>query len=364
MSVNPYVSIAFTNRNDNYGGDLENRINLFIDYYAHYAAKWPGLFEFVICDYNPPAGKTSLREAFNWDKLGDVKHVVVPNDVHKATSGPGARPILDYTGRNVAIRLGTGEFTLVLNQDIFISKSILEFIATRKLDARYFYRADRCDFKLDNCQGLPAEEFEAMAFKETFFLYRRHITHYTRNVEKDTGISVDVTPEELFTKGTYARVDERLDAKNHIVFCDGAAERYAGFKMASEAARKVVSEGRSFHEQFFLHTNAGGDFILAPRTAFAAIHGMPETSHFYMHLDSYVLVQLFAAGYRQALFIQPHRVYHADHDRSGRLDFIEPMTYADHEEEFSKMLRGERSYQFNDDDWGLAAHNLPQWKAA
>ena len=46
----PYVSVAFVNRNDNYGGDLAARIEKFIGYYSDYARRWPGLFEFVICD--------------------------------------------------------------------------------------------------------------------------------------------------------------------------------------------------------------------------------------------------------------------------------------------------------------------------
>ena len=47
----PYVSVAFVNRNDNYGGDLAARIEKFIGYYSDYARRWPGLFEFVICDW-------------------------------------------------------------------------------------------------------------------------------------------------------------------------------------------------------------------------------------------------------------------------------------------------------------------------
>ena len=39
----PYVSIAFTNRNDGYGGELELRVAKFIDYYAHYVERWPGV---------------------------------------------------------------------------------------------------------------------------------------------------------------------------------------------------------------------------------------------------------------------------------------------------------------------------------
>ncbi|MBI3418542.1 MAG: hypothetical protein HY053_00200 [Proteobacteria bacterium] len=357
----PYVSIAFTNRNDNYGGDLDNRIRKFIEYYAYFSKLWPGLFEFVICDYNPPPDKPKLPEAFAWKELGHVKHVEVPPEVHAATGGPKARKMLDYTGRNVAARHGSGEYTLVLNQDIFVSRSILQFIAARKLQPGYFYRADRCDFNFDPCRQVPPEKFEEVALANTFVVHRRHVLYAGTGDPAELEISRNVTPENIDRRGTYARVDERVDDKDHIVYGDGAAWRLAALRHVSQrnAPPSTALHATEFYQHFFLHTNAGGDFILAPRQAFFDIHGMPETSVFYMHLDSYALVQLFAAGYVQALFIQPHRVYHADHDRSGRLDFKEGMSFTEHETEFSKILRGERDYRVNDADWGMEKFNLP-----
>lgn len=359
----PYVSIAFTNRNDNYGGDLDNRINKFIEYYGYFSRLWPGLFEFVICDYNPPSDKPKLPAAFPWKNLGRVKHVEVPPEAHQATGGPKARKMLDYTGRNVAARHGSGEYTLVLNQDIFISRSILEFIAARKLRPQFFYRADRCDFNFDPCRPLPPEEFEAVALANSFVVHRRHVLYHEGGNPFDINISPEVTPATLNRRGTSARVDERVDEENHIAYGEGAAHKLAILRRMQQGKAPPSAAYRPslLYQQFFLHTNAGGDFILAPRQAFFEIQGMPETSVFYMHLDSYALVQLLVAGYAQALFMQPHRVYHADHDRSGRSDFKEGITFPEHEAEFSKILRGERSYQINGPDWGLDKFNLPVW---
>lgn len=118
----------------------------------------------------------------------------------------------------------------------------------------------------------------------------------------------------------------------------------------------------AYHRRFYLHTNASGDFILAPRKAFDDVHGMVETTDFYMHLDTYAIVQLFAAGYGQRIFAQPHCVYHADHDRSGRADFEESISWPEHEAALSAMLRGERPYQVNGARWGLADDRLPEWR--
>jgi hypothetical protein len=365
----PYVSFAFVNRNDGYGGDLEQRIAKFIDYYAHYARKWPGLFEFVICDWNPPAERPRLRDAFRWQDLGDVLHVEVPHEVHLGISGPQGRKMQDYIGRNVAIRQGRGEFSLVLNQDIFVSDSILQLIARRALSDRHFYRADRCDFDFEPCRNTPAAEFEQAALDTVFAVHRRHGSN-------GQPISVQVGKEGLRTAGSQAEPGDRIEAATGVMLCRAATRAIAADRrwdarwQRSPWSRPLLRWWRkaylldTYHRKFYLHTNASGDFILAPRKAFDDIQGMNETTQFYMHLDGYAIVQLFSAGYEQAIFAQPHRVYHADHDRSARAGFQETISWAEHEAVLSAIARGERPYRLNGADWGLAGRNLPAWRVA
>jgi hypothetical protein len=116
----------------------------------------------------------------------------------------------------------------------------------------------------------------------------------------------------------------------------------------------AIAATEKLHWEFHLHTNAAGDFLLAPRTAFSKMHGLYESLEVYMHTDSYAVIQLFAAGYEQAILAAPHRVYHADHDRSARAGFNEAMTWQEHEAVLSAILRGERSYRLNGPSWGLA----------
>jgi hypothetical protein len=367
MTARPYVSFAFVNRNDGYGGDLEQRIAKFIEYYAVYARRWPGLFEFVICDWNPPAERPRLRDAFRWQDLGDVLHVEVPPEVHLRISGPQGRKMQDYIGRNVAIRRGRGEFSLVLNQDIFVSDSILQLIAGRALSRRHFYRADRCDFDFGPCRDMPGESFERAALDAVFMVHRRHRT------DADP-ISVATGKAGLAAAGSTPDEGDRIDARNGVLLCRGGTHRrrrdrwlrvaWTLLPFARRAFRRWPDE--YFHDgylyRFRLHTNASGDFILAPRRAFDAIHGMNETTAFYMHLDGYAIVQLFAAGYEQAVLAQPHRIYHADHDRSARAGFRESMSWAQHEAVLSAILRGERDFRLNGASWGLRDEALPEWR--
>jgi len=367
LSLPPYVTVAFVNRNDGYGGDLEARIEKFIGYYARYAERVPGLLEFVICDWNPPSDRPKLRDAFPWQKLRDVLHVEVPEDVHARVAGQRGRKMLDYIGRNVAIRRGRGEFSLVINQDIFISETIMQFIARRDLDQRAFYRADRCDFNFEKCRDEPPETFEQAALQNVFLLNRRHSS-------TNAPISIPVDPTTINQSGSAPELGDWFDETEWVIHCHRASLQRRRDQVAEffwqwfprthrrlRGWRAPFLEG-TYYRDFLLHTNAAGDFLLAPRRAFEQIHGMWETTEIYLHLDSYAVAQLFAAGYEQVIFRQPHRVFHADHDRSARLGFAEGMTWDEHEAKLSDIVRGTASFRLNGPDWGLGRERLPSWR--
>jgi GT2 family glycosyltransferase len=356
--------VVFVNRNDGYGGDLEERIAKFIDYYAPYARQWPGLFEFVVVDWNPPAERPHLADAFNWQSLGDVTHVEVPPDIHSQVAGARGRHMLDYFGRNVAIRHSRGEFSLILNQDIFACDSILQLIAARALSSDSFYRADRCDFDFEPCRHVAPEGFEAAAAKATFCIHRRHQSD-------DRPISLEISPQDAVANGSSPEPGDVIDTKLGLIRCDAAEteRRRAAWRAIQwrwafwrrKRLRELFPEDRTekFYRRFFLHTNASGDFLLAPLEAFRKINGFLETTEVYLHTDTYAVVQLFAAGYRQVIFAQPHRVFHADHDRSARTGFQEAMNWINHEHVLSAIIRREKPYRLNADNWGLADHVLP-----
>jgi len=360
----PYVSIAFTNRNDGYGGELELRVAKFIDYYAHYVERWPELFEFVICDWNPPPDRPKLAEAFEWEKLKNVLHVEVPPEVHSQVAGTQGRQMLDYIGRNVSLRRSSGFFSLIVNQDIYISQSILELLAARQLSPRFFYRADRCDFDFSPYHHIEAAAFERAAMSSIFCVHRRH-----RLDTKE--LSVPASVQTVNALGSRPEPCDQMDHAQGLILCDVFGARLTCDRERARRWPEIIEPdeesvawhqrymSHTYHRGFLLHTNASGDFILAPRQAFFEIHGMPETTQFYFHLDTYAVVQLFAAGYDQAIFAQPHRIYHADHDRSGREDYRETISWEEHEAQLSRILRNERSYRFNDKDWGLGAYELP-----
>ena len=231
----------------------------------------------------------------------------------------------------------------------------------------FFYRADRCDFDFEPCRNLTAELFEEAAADAVFAVHRRHRSD-------DLPISVKASGTEVLALGSGLEPGDRVDDARGLILCDAAERlrerdaRRARWWREHAWSRPLLRRWHAayaadaYQRGFFLHTNASGDFILAPRRAFDEVRGMCESTAFYMHLDAYAIVQLFAAGYRQAVFAQPHRVYHADHDRSARADFKEGITWVQHEAALSAILRREQSYRMNGEGWGLGADTRPEWR--
>lgn len=341
-NVTPYLSIAFANRNDQYTTDQSDRINAFIQYYVFLETIYPDLFEFVVCDWNPPSDKQSLKDAYPWELLKRVKHLVVSPELHHKLCPDQSRPILDYVARNACIRRASAPFILITNQDIFPSLSIFEHLAKRNLSKKYFYRADRCDFDLDYSREIDWIHFEDEA--------KAHVREkHIRPLSSLTAMSFPVNPKtfnKVYTQRTLLEIK-----KNKMI--------YSGFYSLLRKLDSLLPLNKlPSYKDYFLHTNASGDFLIASQEAFHKIHGSIETNTFYMHLDSYLCVQLFAAGYRQAIFTYPHTVYHSHHSREGREGRSESMTYHEHREVFDKICSGKQSYSFNPPTWGLADYSL------
>lgn len=336
------VSICICLRNDNYGGDQFERLKKFIEYYSFLGRKYKNFFEFIICDYNSPNAETILSLKLPWHLLSPLKVLVVEREKHERFALGKGRPILDYLGRNVAVRHASSEFVCILNQDIFISDSIARFIWEGRLNSNYFYRADRWDFPFEGMSSDKPETTESYARRTASTLHRRHD-------RKRLPIDVQVTPGEEEKIASLPLVGEAVDDYNHLFH-----GRLPSWK------NKILQRinGRVDFEFLGLHTNAGGDFIVAPRKTWEKMHGACETTEFYMHLDSYLLAQLYGAGLRQAIFAYPHQVFHADHDRSARMSFQEKVPYEVHLKRMCDIALGVSTYRLNGPDWGMINENL------
>lgn len=342
--MKPYLAVVFASRNDEYPPNQSIRIRKFIEYYAYYEERYPDLFEFIICDWNPPPDKESLKNAFPWNLLKRVSHITISPETHKRLCPDGSRPILDFTARNVCIRKATAPYILVMNQDIFLSSSIIEFLAEKKLSDRYFYRADRCDFNDDDPEFSDWGSFDSYA-------KNRALVRHTRPLCYTTNMSVPLG------KGDFDRVYTRKTPLEYrtgnILYSDYYSYCRPLYNGIYKIYQSVKRAPETYFEKFFLHTNASGDFLIAPKKAFDDVHGFIESYRFYLHIDSYMCLQLFAAGYKQAILAYPHTAFHSDHSRTARESRPESMTYLEHIEKFNHICLGKYPYRLNPESWGL-----------
>ena len=148
----PYISVIATARNDNHGGNLLGRIQVFVDAWINQAKRHNLASELILVEWNPPADKPKLAEALRWPKdTGpcEIRIIEVPSEVHVRYQHAAALPLYQMIAKNVGIRRARGEFLLITNIDVVFSSELVDFLAKRQLENRRLYRLDRTDVDRD-----------------------------------------------------------------------------------------------------------------------------------------------------------------------------------------------------------------------
>jgi len=146
--MEPYLSVVVTARNDDHGGDLLGRVQIFVNGWIAQARRFDLPSELIIVEWNPPSDRPRLQEVLPWpDDFGpcDVRFVEVPPDLHRRFAHADAMPLYQMIAKNVGIRRARGRFVLATNIDILFSDELMTFLAQQQLDAGRMYRIDRHD---------------------------------------------------------------------------------------------------------------------------------------------------------------------------------------------------------------------------
>ena len=151
-SERPYLSVVATARNDDHGGNLLRRMQIFVNGLIAQAKRYDLTTELVLVEWNPPDDKPSLEEAIQWPRqLGPVtiRSITVGPDIHGQLRFSKVLPLYQMLAKNVGIRRARGEFVLATNIDILFSDELFEFLAKRDLQQGTMYRIDRSDATSD-----------------------------------------------------------------------------------------------------------------------------------------------------------------------------------------------------------------------
>lgn len=278
--MNPYLSVIITGRNDGYGENFLLRLNTFVKSLDYQVRNYLDLIEIILVEWNPPDTSAPLADVVYTPQNCPLRIITVPKEIHNYYQI--GNPMLEYAAKNVGILRAKGEFILVTNPDIIFSDYILKGISLRAFPKDTFYRTDRYDYVGTGIEDIPVETYVQFALTNTF---------KGQIMLNNIAASPDITPEQ---------------------------------KVSLFSLSKSLSVNTP-------HSNACGDFILAPKEAFLKIQGFWEKNIVLMphpdspeniisvqissHYDTYSLFKLVAAGYKQEVITAPYCIFHMDHAR-------------------------------------------------
>ncbi len=298
----PYLSVIVVSRNDNHGGDLSRRTQVFINGLAALCRCYRLPTELVMVEWNPPADRPSLAEELAWpnsDGYCRYRLIEVPPEVHVRFQVSDSLPLFQMIGKNVGIRRAKGKFVLAANIDLLFSDKLMQFLAKRQLQPGYHYRVDRYD--------VPAKVMEIRSLKE-------QLDYCHQNV-------IRVNAQH----NTYS-LDDWMASRKASYYARRVAEcGYAALRTFANARVKTVLNPTNYYRRVMsaveylkrhwtslrLHTNACGDFTLISKDGWDKLRGYPELEMYSWHIDSLLLHIAYFARISQVVL--PHPVYHIEH---------------------------------------------------
>jgi len=331
------LSVVVTARNDNHGGDLLRRMQIFTSGWLEQCRRWRLRSELLFVEWNPPADRPRLIDALRWPAdLGPttVRFIEVPAARHARLAHADKLPLFQMIAKNVGIRRARGQFILATNIDLLFSDELVRWLAAGRLRSGRLYRIDRHD------------------------------------VDRDVPLEGTLDEQLAYCRGHVLRIASRQHTK---VLATGAC--YA----ATHGSRRHRILDRLMDWGLFpirwpalLHLNACGDFTLLHRDDWHRLGGYAEWEIFSLHLDSLLCHAAHAAGIREVVLTEPLRLYHIEHgagwtpegeaqlmERIGKLG-LPALTGAELMEKALQMRRAGKPENYNGPHWGFADEVLPE----
>ncbi len=338
---NPYLSFVTACRNDDHGGNMLPRMQVFLSGLLEQLEKYSIESELILVEWNPPADRPLLKDIIKWPsklKACTIRAIVVPSSIHQRYEYSDRVPMHKIVAVNCGIRRARGQFILPGSIDLLYSDELMSYIAAKDLKRDERYRIDRCD------------------------------------VDRDV-VQYNTLPEQFEF------------CKQNIIM------------IRSRKSPSVKSDLPS------LHTSATGDFQLMSRDYWHLLRGYREADIIAAHVDGLLSYMSYAAGVKEVVLNEPMRLYHIDHDDKftttlkrampfedwlalsflpawlyrkiiilyriimGRLGFkikssvngIPTMDSTEYAQMCRDMVAGKRPYILNDEDWGLGQEQLTEF---
>ena len=168
IDARPYLSVVASTRNDNHGGDLTRRTQIFIDALVAQAARHRVETELILVEWNPPPDRPPLAAELRWPEDNPwcaIRIITVGPEIHRRFGYSDRLPMFQMMAKNAGVRRAAGRFVLHTNIDIVFSDAIFAWIAGRSLRPGVVYRCDRVDVDRE-CPGGRSADRAARVLRE------------------------------------------------------------------------------------------------------------------------------------------------------------------------------------------------------
>lgn len=334
MKKSPYLSIVIAARNDNYGGDFNQRIQNFITWNTNLLEKYKLATEIIIVNWNPIDENPSLQEILNWPEnrnFVSYRIITVPNEIHNTFVDPAIRktvPLFEYLTKNTGIRRAKGEYILAMNPDIIIHPKIIKNLK-ETLNPNKYFRTNRIDFK--KCE-IKLSEIKKKSF--TVFLkgYSYNLSNYFA-----------LFPLICFNK---FRLYFQLTLMNKL----------------SSIFKLIGWKPNNHNAEFKYHCNVSGDFMLMHKKNWFALKAHPENTKLALHTDALMVIMAANNNLEEITFSEP--IFHQEHTRRFNAEEKENIEYREaylfFQKEAQEMIKSQKPIIYNKDDWGLINFDLQE----
>ena len=148
----PYISFVVTARNDDHGGNLLRRMQIFVTGLIEQTKRHNLSAELILVEWNPVPDRPRLYEALSWPREKGpckVRVIEVSSDIHKRFRYSDQLALFQMIAKNAGIRRARGRFVLATNIDLLFSDELVAALASRSQDPEAMYRIDRYDVSSD-----------------------------------------------------------------------------------------------------------------------------------------------------------------------------------------------------------------------
>ena len=382
MSVPCNVSFVVTSRNDDHGGNMLRRFQLFAEALLEQANRHGLCGELIVVEWNPPPGPR-LHEVLTLSVHSDhfpIRFIEVPHEAHRRLRNSDVIPLFQMIAKNIGIRRARGRFIVATNPDLLFSDSLMSTLASSNLLEDSMYRIDRHDIPANVPDGASMAEKLAWCDSNVLRVHTRRGS-FRPPIQVLTKLRM---VKASLTNAKWLRIITSQLFPGHVM-----RAMASGFRMLSQRCYRTLTSGGKFlygprrliRRALWgllrltdplpkVHTNGCGDFTMLAKDRWLELRGYPELPLWSMHIDSLLCYMAVAAGIREKVLRSPAKLFHMEHENSWvvlspaqRLKTFAAKPWIDVgllHEIWEAMYRSEQPIALNDSNWGFADWNFDE----